>query len=144
MVRKLLFIIIILILAVSACSGGTAGSVTGSRQSCQGGSGEVTCDGKINKLSGTYTLDLETSYFREGDAVLVEAYFTVESGQMRVSIEAPDGTLEETQAVPGEIAILFGLATAESSFDENAVPITLQAVNGDVEGIVFEIYLSQP
>jgi hypothetical protein len=144
MVRKLLFIFIILIMAVSACSGGTAGSVTGSRQSCRGSGDEVTCEGGFNKLSGTYTLDVETSFFTEGETVLVEAYFTVESGQMKVSIEAPDGTLEETQAVPGEIAVLFGLATAESSFDENAVPITLQAVNGDVEGIVFEIYLSQP
>ena len=142
--KKLLFVFTILMMGLSACSGGTSGSVTGSQQSCRGGSGEVTCDGRIKKLSGTYTLDLETSYYREGYAVQVEAYFTVESGQLQISLEAPDGTREETQAVPGEIATLFGLATAESSFDEYAVPITLQAVNGDVEGIVFEIYLSQP
>lgn len=144
MYKKMLFVFIILVLGASACSGGTSGSVTGSRQSCREDGSEVTCEGGFNKLSGTYTLEVETGFFAESETVLVESYFTVESGQMRVSIEGPDGTLEETLTVPGEIAVLFGLATAESSFDENAVPITLQAVNGDVEGILFEIYLSQP
>lgn len=144
MYKKLLFVFIILVLGLSACSGGTAGSVSGSRQSCGGSGGEVTCEGGYNKLSGTYTHEAETGFFNDGDAVLVEAYFTIESGQMKVSIEAPDGSLTETEVVPGTIAVLLGLATVESFIDENTIPIKLQAVDGDVEGIVFEIYLNQP
>ena len=144
MYKKLLLFFIILMMGLSACSGGTAGSVTGSQQSCRGGSGEVICDGRINKLSGTYNFEVETGFFNEGDAVLVEAYFISTIGSMKVSVEAPDGSLTEAEVVPGEIGVLLGLATVESSIDENTIPITLQAVDGDVEGITFEIYLSQP
>lgn len=144
MYKKLLFVFIILVLSLSACSGGTAGSVSGSQQSCRSSGDEVICDGRINKLSGTYDFEVETGFFNEGDAVLVDAYFIITTGSMKVSVEAPDGNLTETEVVPGEIAVLLGMATVESSIDENTIPITLQAVDGDVEGITFEIYLSQP
>jgi hypothetical protein len=142
--KKLLFVSIILILVLTACSGGTSGSVSGSQQNCREGGGEVICDGRINQLSGTYNFEVETGYFNEGDPVLVEAYFITTIGSMKVSVEAPDGSLTEAEVVPGEIGVLLGLGTVESAIDENAVPITLHAVDGDVEGITFEIYLTQP
>jgi hypothetical protein len=142
--KKLLVVSIILILVLSACAGGTSGSVSGSQQNCREAGGEVVCDGRINKLSGTYGFEIETGSFNEGDAVLVEAYFITTIGSMKVSVEAPDGSLTEAEVVPGEIGVLLGLGTVESGFDQNAVPITLHSADGDVEGITFEIYLSRP
>lgn len=144
MVKKLLLVVSLILLAFSACSGGTSGSVIGTRQSCQSSGGIVTCQGRINKLSGTYSLDLETSYFSEEDVVRLEAYFTIEKGKMKVSIDAPDGSHVEVDVAPGSEGILIGLTTVESSMEENVIPITLQAIDGDTEGIDYEIYFALP
>lgn len=144
MIKKLLLVFAIIILFISACSGGTGGSVSGTRQSCQSSGGQIRCEGRIDKLTGTFSHEVETSFFREGEAVLVESHFTIESGQMQITIEAPDGTQSTAEALPGTPAVLIGMAAVESSFEENAVPLRLQAVDGAVEGISFMIFVSQP
>lgn len=142
--NKLLIMMVMVLLATSACAGGTGGSVSGSRQSCQSKGGSTTCEGRINKLSGTYSHEVETSAFNAGDVVLVEAQFAIESGQLKVTIEVPDGSLMVVEVFPGTPAVLSGLATVESSIDENAVPLTLQSQNGAVEGVSFIISIRQP
>lgn len=142
--RKLLIIMTLLILITSGCSGGTGGSVSGTRQSCQSVGGLISCEGGINKLNGTFSHSVAASYYRKGESVVVEALFAVESGSMAVSIDAPDGTQTRAEVEPGNPAVLKGLGTVESSLDENTVPFKLQALNGTVEGITFQILISQP
>lgn len=143
MIKKLLLVFSLLLLAASACSDGTGGSVSGTRQSCQSIGGSITCEGGINRLSGTFTHEVETSFYNDGDTVRVDAEFTVESGQMKVSIQAPDGSLTEAEASPGTPATLSGMASVESTWEENVIPITLQALDGNVEGISFEISINK-
>lgn len=142
--KKLLLILTTLLLAAIACSGGTGGSVSGTRQSCQSSGGSGTCEGGINRLSGTFTHKVETSFYRKGDAVQVEANFTVESGRMKITLEAPDGSLTTAEASPGTTITLFGLATVDGSMDDTFIPLKLEALDGDVQGISFIISFSQP
>jgi len=143
--KKLLLVVFtIFFLTLSACSGGTGGMVTGSRQSCKSSGGTAFCEGKINKLSGTVTHEAQTSNFRDGEAVLVEALFNIESGRLRISITAPDGTVTLREAAPGAPAELIGIATVDSSMDDNVTPLTLEALDGDVQGITFSIAVTLP
>ena len=142
--KKHYFVLIVLCLMLSACSGGAEGAVSGTRQSCQSVGGQIACEGRINRLSGTFTHEVETDFYRQDDAVLVEAMFSVQSGRLIISVEVPDGTLSEAEVLPGTPAVLVGLATVISSLEEQAIPIKLQAPDGVVEGIVFDIYISQP
>jgi hypothetical protein len=141
---SLLTLVIIFLLTINACSGGSSGSTMGSSQSCQSKGGLTTCTGKINKLSGVISHDAETSNFLVDEVVQVEANFAVESGRLQIALEDPDGSLSVVEATPGTPAYLSGLATVESSFDENAVSLKLQALDGDVQGINFEILITLP
>ena len=89
----LLLLTTLLLLTATACSGGTGGSVSGTRQSCQSSGGSGTCEGGINKLSGTFSHKVESGFYRKGDGVQVEANFAIQSGRMKASLEAPDGTV---------------------------------------------------
>lgn len=144
MKKRFLMMTIALMLAASACSGGTGGSVSGTRQSCQSSGGSGTCEGSINRLSGTFNHRVETGFYRKGDAVQVDANFSIESGQMKASLEAPDGSLTTIEVAPGMTGTLSGIATVDSSMDEVFIPIRLEAMNGNVEGISFMISFSQP
>ncbi len=144
MIKKMLMAVTFLLLTASACTGGTGGSVSGTRQSCQSSAGSITCQGTINRLSGRFTHEVETTFYNEGDTVLVEARFDIEAGQMLVSNTAPDGSQTTAEAMPGTSANISGLATVVSSWDANAIPITLEALDGNVEGISFDITISQP
>lgn len=124
--------------------GQASGSSMGSSQSCQSKGGLTTCTGKINKLSGAISHDAAISNFRVDEIVQVEASFTVESGRLQIALEDPDGILTVAEATPFAPAYLYGLATVESAFDENAVSLKLQALDGDVQGINFEIFITLP
>lgn len=144
MMIKMLMAVTFLLLTASACTGGTGGSVSGIRQSCQSSAGSITCQGTINRLSGRFSHEVETTFYNQGDSVMVEARFDIESGQMQVSINAPDGSQTTAEALPGTSAILSGLATVTSALDANAIPITMEAIDGNVEGISFNIRIRQP
>lgn len=144
MIKKLLMALTFVLLIASACTGGTGGSVSGTRQSCQSSAGSINCEGTINRLSGRFTHEVETTFYNDGDAAFVEARFDIEAGQMQVSITAPDGSQTTAEALPGTPAHLSGLATVTSAWEANGIPITLEALDGNVEGISFDINISQP
>ncbi len=142
--KRFLIILITLLLAAIACSGGTGGSVSGTRQNCNTSGGTGSCDTKINKLSGTFTHKVETGFYNQGDPVFVEVDVTVQSGQMKMTIESPDGFVTSVEINPGTTNTLTGIATVDSSMDETFIPLKLEALDGDVEGIEFTIAFSQP
>jgi hypothetical protein len=142
--NRLLMVGLIIILAALACSNGTGGSVTGSRQSCQSVSGVGTCEGGYNKLSGTYTHKIELDAYNKGDAVAVNAVFSIQSGRLKATIEAPDGTQTTAEATPDSPLSLSGLGTIDSSFDEVFLSITLEAVNDEVRDINYTINFERP
>lgn len=141
---KPIIILLALILAALACSGGTSGSTSGSRQSCQSSGDAGTCEGGYAKLSGTTTQKIELDFYKKGDPVLVEGTFSVGSGGLKVSIEAPDGTLTTAEAQPGAPAMLSGVGTVQSSFDELSLSLTLEALDETAEDIVYSISFRQP
>jgi hypothetical protein len=142
-IRKILYLATLLLMA-AACSGGTSGSVSGTRQSCQSSGGIGTCEGQINKLSGAFTHKVKTDFYREGDPVFVEIDITVQSGELRLTIESPDGFVSSIQVSPGTTNKLTGIATVDSFMDEVYLPLSLEALNGDAEGLDFAISFSQP
>ena len=144
MIKKMLMALTFTLLIATACTGGTGGSVSGTRQSCQSSAGAINCQGTINRLSGRFAHEVETTFYNEGDAVLVDAEFEIESGQMQISITGPDGSQTIAEALPGAPATLSGSATVTSAWDATAIPITLEAINGNVEGISFDISINQP
>ncbi len=144
MKRRFLIIVLLLLLAVIACGGGTGGSVTGSRESCQVVSGTGTCVGSYNRLSGIYTHKIETEFYQEGDLVDIDALFSVESGRMKISFEGPDGMVVTAEVAPGSPASLSGMAVVDSFTQENFIPIKMEALNGNVEGISYTIDFRYP
>jgi hypothetical protein len=142
--KKLLLIATLLIFLLSACSAGRGGTVSGSRQSCQGLGGWISCEGGFDKLSGTFSQRVAASFYNAGDGVVVEALIAVESGRLLVSLTAPDGSQVSAEVVPGTPAVVKGLAAVESSTEENMVPLSLQALDGSVEGITYQILINQP
>lgn len=142
--KRFLLILTALLLITTACSGGTGGSVSGTRQSCRASGGTGTCEVKINKLTGTVTHRVQTDFYHEGDPVFVEIDITVQSGEMRLTIESPDEFLSSVQVSTGTNNTLTGIATVDSFMDEVYIPLTLEALNGDAEGLAFTLSYSQP
>jgi len=141
--RFFIFIAAVMLMA-TACSGGTSGSVSGTSQSCQASGGTGTCEVEINKLSGTVTHRVPADFYREGDPVSVEVDITVQSGEMKLTIESPDGFLNSIEVSPGTTNKLTGIAVVDSFMDEVYIPLTLETLNGDAEGITLKISFSQP
>jgi len=125
----------IVILLLAACSGGSSGSIIGSSQSCKTGGGSGSCTGRIGKLSGTYSMDIEDGGIFSGDAVEVEITVSVDNGLVDVSVEDPDGKTYSIEVEPGVQDTLLGVSTG--SFD--GFSFTLQAVGGPAEGVAYEL-----
>ena len=75
---------------------------------------------------------------------MADARFDIEASRMQASITVPDGSQTMAESLPGTSAMLSVLATVTSSWDANAILITLQALDGNVEGITFVITINQP
>jgi hypothetical protein len=129
-------LILALTLAISvACEGGTSGSVTNSRRSCNAGWGSGSCKGTYGKLSGTYSEDIENDSISSNEAIDVQVQVSVEEGVIRVSVESPDGEEYSAQATPGNPAVLVGVA--EGAFEE--FDVRFEAVDGEARGVSWEI-----
>ena len=127
--------LIMIVLSILACEVGTSGSVVGSSQRCQwGGSGGV-CDRTIQKLSGTYGVDIEDDEIFSGDTIDVEAEVFLGTGVLNVSVESPDARITSIQVSPNRPAKLTGQAEGDFS----AFEVKFEAVDGDVENIVWSI-----
>jgi hypothetical protein len=124
-----------LILILVACEGGTSGSVLGSSSSCRQGAGGGSCEGRYRTLRGSYGEDVEIEGLSSSDAVQVDVEVSVEEGNVRVSIETPDGERPSVDAAPGQPARLLGVATGEMDGFE----VRFEAVDGEASGISYTI-----
>jgi len=129
------FLILSLILVLAACEGGTSGSVLGSSSSCRQGGGGGSCEGRYRTLRGSYGEDVEIEGLSSFDAVQVDVEVSVEEGNVRVSIETPDGERPGVDAAPGQPARLLGVATGEMDGFE----VRFEAVDGEASGISYTI-----
>lgn len=140
---RLYLMLVIVLLVAMACEGG--GSVRGHRESCRASGDTGRCEGSFNKLSGTYAQRMEANLYRPGDAVFIEANVSVESGAIRISVEAPDGTVTSMEVGPGASSSLSGLSTAESGMDVDAeIPISYEALDGEATGVSYTVDFRRP
>jgi len=130
----------LIVVSVTACEGGTSGSVISSRQSCSHRGDSGSCKGSYRKLSGTYSEDIENDRIFYGDGIQVKAEISVESGMVRVSVESPDGTVSSVEVGSGKVGTLEGMAKGLS---EEFV-VRLQAVDGEAAGVTYEIIYEIP
>lgn len=132
--RSICFLLLALVLLVG-CAGGTSGSIVGSSQSCKTGGGSGSCSGRIGKLTGTYGMDIEDEGIFSGDPVDVELTLSIEVGLVDVSVEDPGGKSYSIEVEPGSEATLLGVSKGE--FD--GFQITFHAVDGPAEGLSYEL-----
>jgi hypothetical protein len=127
--------LILVVLMVAACTGGTSGSILNSSQNCKTGGGTGSCTGRIGKLNGTYGMNIEDGDIFSGDPVEIEITVSVESGLVEVSVEDPDGKRYSIQVEPGDQATLLGVSTG--GFD--GFEITFQAVDGQAQNLSYDL-----
>jgi hypothetical protein len=143
MMRKALpcLIAIALVLSTLGCSEeGKSGSASGKRLSCSGNSlSGVKCKGRIKKLSGTVTADIEVSRSAI-HSVDAEVTVSVEEGPVRVYLIAPDGTETSSEARPGSPATISG--PARGHIDEFWV--YFEALDDTASGVSFEVSYTYP
>jgi hypothetical protein len=132
--RTIGFLLLPLVL-LAACAGGTSGSIVSSSQSCKTGGGSGSCSGRIGKLTGTYGMDIEDEGIFSGDEVEVEITLSIEVGLVDVSVEDPGGKSYSIEVEPGSEATLLGVSTGE--FD--GFEITFHAVDGAAQGLSYEL-----
>ena len=132
--------ICILILTLSACEGATSGSVRNSSQTCHNLGGYGDCEGRIAKLSGTYSIDIEDEGISPGDELIVELAVSLEVGSLQASMQGPDGDETSVDVDPGAPANITGLVQGE--FD--GFEISFRALSESAEGIVYSLrYFTQ-
>lgn len=124
-----------LVLVLVACEGGTSGSVIGSSSSCRHGGQGGSCEGRYRTLRGTYGQDIDVEGLSSFDEVQVEVEVAVDSGDVRVSIETPDGDRPTEDARPGQPARLLGVASGETDGFE----VRFEAVDGEASGVSYTI-----
>jgi hypothetical protein len=122
----------------TACEGGTSGSVSGSRQSCSFRGSAGQCSGSFKKLSGTYSLDVESE--RVVSSVQVEVLAAVETGALRVYVETPEGEINSVDVPAGSSVTLSGVVKGEW----DGFKVYFEAVEGQAEGVTYEIAYQVP
>ncbi len=140
MKRQIWVGIVVLVLAALACGSGTSGSAIGSGESCNRTGNSGTCTGTFSKVSGTYTKQVKVDRLHVNDKVQVQVTASVESGTLRVSIKAPDGTVSSADATPGNPATVSGTAAGANE----QFPVAFEAVGGDVSGVSYTIGYQAP
>jgi hypothetical protein len=128
-------VLVTLILALVACEGGTSGSVVGSSESCSQRGDSGNCQGRYRTLRGSYGADIEHEGMSSFDTVKVQVEVTVESGNVNVSIETPDGEHSSVTAAPGAPGTLVGLAAGEMDGFE----VRFEAVDGEASGVSYTV-----
>jgi hypothetical protein len=126
-------LILALVIAAVACEGGTGGSASGSRERCHRSVGSGTCEGHFDRVTGKYTKKFEV-----GSGVgppLVDLTVSVESGTLRVSYEASDGSTVSAETTPGSPATLSGDIT--STFE--AITVVFESVTEEARGIDYTL-----
>lgn len=122
-------------LVLSACAGGTSGSVRNSSQTCRTLGGSGSCEGRLGRLSGTYGIDIEDEGISPGDKVRVDLVISVEAGSVRVSINDPDEGISSVDVNPGVAVQLTGFTQGE--FD--GFEVGFQALSEFAEGVTYSL-----
>lgn len=137
MKRKSIVILVICVfgLMLSACEGATSGSVRNSSQSCHNLGGYGDCEGRIGKLSGTYSIDIEDEGISPGDEVVVELSISLELGSLQASILNPEGDETSVEVEPGIPANFTGVT--QGDFD--GFEISIRALSESAEGINYSL-----
>jgi hypothetical protein len=128
-------VLIVIILSILACGGGTSGSVVGSTRTCEKSGLTGACEGHINKLSGTYGLEVKNDRLRSDDTIDVEIEVFIGEGNLNVSIVSPEGNISSVQVLPNRPKKLVGQVAGDDAMFE----ITLEAVEGDVQSILWTV-----
>jgi hypothetical protein len=136
-VSVLLALLAVLVLG-TACEGGTSGSVSGSRQRCSARGSSGQCSGSFKRLSGTYSLDIENE--RVVSSAEVEVQASVESGGLKVYVKTPEDGTNSVEVPAGGSATLRGVAKGEW----DGFRVYFQAVEGEVEGVTYELSYRAP
>jgi hypothetical protein len=142
MLSKKILLLFALLIMLSACGNGVGGSVIGGAEKCSYMAHEGFCEGKFNKVSGTYSKWFEHSNLP--DSVMVEAVVSVEEGVLLVSIESPEGELTQVEANPSSQARLLGTARVEGSMDDKGFQVIFEAVGGSSTGVIYDIHYRTP
>jgi hypothetical protein len=142
MVSKLVTIFVILLVMLTACGEGVGGSVIGASEKCSYKAQEGFCEGKYNKVSGTYSKSFEHGDLP--DSVIVEAVVSVEEGLVLLSIESPNGEITQAEATPDKNALLLGIAKVEGSMDDRGFEVIFEAVGDSATGVHYDIRYRTP
>lgn len=127
--------LLLAMMLLPACTGGTSGSIVGGRESCRINGGIGFCEGKFNRLNGTFGKDIEDDFIFGGDQVDVTVDASVESGSVRISVEAPNGNISSVDITPDSPGTLVGVA--EGQFD--GFEVMFEALGGEATGIEYRI-----
>lgn len=122
-------------LILAACAGGTTGSVVGGRENCRINGGVGFCEGRFNRLNGTFEKEIEDDFIFGGDQVDVVVDASVESGTVRISVEAPNGEISSIDVSPDTPGTLMGVA--EGEFD--GFGVRFEVVGGEATGVEYRI-----
>jgi hypothetical protein len=128
-------ILTVMLTCLAACAGGTSGSIVGGRENCRINGGVGFCEGRFNRLNGTYGKDIEDDFIFGGDEVAVTVEAAVESGTVRISVESPSSEVTSIEVSPGSPGTLIGIA--EGEFD--GFEVTFEAVGGEATGVEYRI-----
>jgi len=138
--KKQIWLALAALLAAALACSSSSGSAVGSGESCDRNGNAGTCKGSYSKLSGAYSKTVKADLVHANDAVPVDITFSVESGTVRISAKAPDGTVTSAEATPGTPATLYGNATGALG----QFTVTFEAVGGDATGVTYTIAYQIP
>ena len=138
--KKQIWLALAALLAAALACSSSSGSAVGSGESCDRNGNAGTCKGSYSKLSGAYSKTVKADLVHANDAVPVDITFSVESGTVRISAKAPDGTVTSAEATPGTPATLSGNATGALG----QFTVTFEAVGGDATGVTYTIAYQIP
>lgn len=127
--------LVLAIILLAGCSGGTSGSIVGARESCRINGGVGFCEGRFKRLNGTYAMDVEDEFIFGGDTIDVTVAASLGSGIIRISVEAPSGEITSLDITPDSPGTLVGVA--EGEFD--GFEITFEALDGEATEVEYRI-----
>ena len=107
--KQLTLALLIGILTLSGCEGGTRTNI---QSRCSGASGPNVCTVTLNTEGGVYRHDIKNSSFWQGTgAIEVTARITVEKGTLQVWLEDRQRNKTLVGVEPGQTAELKGVAS---------------------------------
>ena len=138
--KQLTLWLLIGILALSGCEGGTTMDV---RSRCSGGDGPNECTVTLDHIEGgVYRHDIKNSSFWQGTgAIEVTARITVEKGALQVWLKDYRGNKTLVGVEPGQTAELKGVAKVDHSFDTRSFSVYFEPLGepNQVENVQAEI-----